>query len=84
MANTGAIAAGAAAIGVTDSESFAAAIGMTDAFSAALFTNDILYGALAATAPTLLPKSTNHIFHCQTIILFIQVQQVVQFQPFKG
>lgn len=65
--DTGAIAAGAAAIGVTDSgESFAAAIaGMTDAFSAALFTNDILYGALAATAPNnYFPRVPTIFFHC--------------------
>jgi pimeloyl-ACP methyl ester carboxylesterase len=65
--DTGAIATGAAAIGVSDAgQSFAAAIaGMTDAFSAALFTNDILYGALAASAPdNYFPRVPTIFYHC--------------------
>ena len=63
--DTGAIATGAAAIGVTDAgQSFAAAIaGMTDAFSSALFTNDILYGALAGVA-AFAPTVPTVFYHC--------------------
>jgi len=62
--DTLAIATGAAAISGDAGASFGAAIaGMTDAFSSALFTNDILYTALAGVA-SFAPNVPTIFYHC--------------------